>query len=176
MATITTGYSFVANESNVTHTKLNNAVNLATLSSIVAADVAADAITAAKLNADTAGSGIEQDANGALAVVGNGFTTTALTNANQTLTRSSSKRIQKYTGTLTGAVVINISRTNAVAGDEFLIRIGGVVTTAVNTLTIQENGEGSLLAFSAAKTVTGTIICGFNGTSWEIILQNVTEV
>jgi len=49
MATVTTGYSFSDAETNVTHTKLNNAVNNATVTAIVAADITDGVLTAAKL-------------------------------------------------------------------------------------------------------------------------------
>lgn len=53
MATVTTGYSFSNSETNVTHTKLNNAVNNATVTAIVAADITDATITGAKIATGT---------------------------------------------------------------------------------------------------------------------------
>jgi hypothetical protein len=174
-----TGYEFELGEQNVTHTKLNNAVNLATAvaGSIAAVDCADDFLTKDKLNSNVAGSGLAQDTDGSLKVVGFGFTTTALTNANVALARGTSTKTQKFTGTLTGPVVINLSRTNAVAGDLFRIKLSGIVVDGTNTLTIQENGTGALVVFQDASfpNVNGTLDFEFNGTSWEITLQMTQE-
>lgn len=170
MATITAGYTFTPGEKNTTHTKLNNITALATISGIATTDISADSITAAKINADVAGSGLVQDTDGSLKIVGNGYTTTELATDNVTLTRSNSTRFQTFTGTLSAAVVINLSRTNAVGGDRFEVLIDGVVTTAVNTLTIQENGSGSLIVFNQAVTVNCILRFVYTGSAW--ILQS----
>lgn len=52
-ATITTGYTFSAGETNITHTKLNLAVNGATLSGVATADINNLAVTGAKIAAGT---------------------------------------------------------------------------------------------------------------------------
>lgn len=52
-ATITTGYTFSAGETNITHTKLNQAVNGATLSGVATADINNSAVTGAKIAANT---------------------------------------------------------------------------------------------------------------------------
>jgi hypothetical protein len=73
--------------------------------------------------------------------------------------------------------VINLSRTNAVAGDLFRIKLSGIVVDGTNTLTIQENGTGALVVFQDASfpNVNGTLDFEFNGTSWEITLQMTQE-
>ena len=50
-ATITTGYTFSSGETNITHTKLNNAINNATISGITSSDIQDGAVTSAKLAA-----------------------------------------------------------------------------------------------------------------------------
>lgn len=50
-ATITTGYTFTSGETNITHTKLNNAINNATISGITSADLQDGSVTSAKLAA-----------------------------------------------------------------------------------------------------------------------------
>jgi hypothetical protein len=178
MATLTKGYAFVSGETNVTHTKLNNLVDLATISAIATADISDDAITKDKINSNVAGSGLAQNADGSLEVKTFGNLTTALTNANKTLTPGTSLTTQKYTGTLSGPVVINLSRTNAVAGDKFRLVLN-VVVDGTNTLTIQENGSGALVVFQDANfpTVRGTIDFEYmtGSTSWEITLQMTQE-
>jgi len=176
MATITKGYTFVSGETNVTHTKLNNLVDLATISGIVAADISDDAVTKDKVHSNVAGNGLAQDSDGSLIPVGYGSLTSALSNANKTLTRGTSKRIQKYTGTLTGPVIIDILRTNAVDGDKFRIVLD-VVVDGTNTLTIRENSSGSLIVFSDANfpKVKGTIEAEYLSSAWELTLINVTE-
>lgn len=52
-ATITTGYTFSSGETNITHTKLNQSVNSATLSGVTTADINDSAITGAKIAANT---------------------------------------------------------------------------------------------------------------------------
>jgi len=52
-ATITTGYTFSSGETNITHTKLNQAVNSATLSDVTTADILDSAITGPKIAAST---------------------------------------------------------------------------------------------------------------------------
>lgn len=52
-ATITTGYTFSSGETNITHTKLNQAVNSATLSGVATADINNLAVTGAKIAAST---------------------------------------------------------------------------------------------------------------------------
>jgi|GEM_PF-4234889 len=176
MATITTGYSFANGELNITHTKLNNAVNLATITGIVAGEISSGAITAVKLNANCAGLGLAQNGgDSSLQIVGYGVAAVTLTSGTTTLTRSTSDYIQKFSGTLSGACIINLSRTNAVEGDRFYFRMNGPVTTASNTLTIQENGSGSLIVFNESKTLKGGMTFQFNGTSWELHENNVIE-
>jgi len=176
-----TGYEFSSGEKNVTHTKLNNAVNLATAvaGSIAAVDCADDFLTKDKLNANVAGSGLAQDTDGSLKVVGIGVNSATLSNANVTLTRGTSKRTQIYTGTLSGPVVVNLSRTNAVDGDKFRIRLNSVVVDGTNTLTIQENGTGSLVIFQDASfpTVNGTLEFEYDAanTAWKLTLQMTQE-
>ena len=175
-AVFSTTETFTSGQKNITHSNLNAIVSGLSVTNIGASEIATDGITAVKVNADLVGAGLLRNASSkAHEVVGYGFETTALTNANQTLARGTNKVTQKYTGTLTGAVVINASRSSAVAGDKFRIVLGDVVTTATNTLTIQENGSGSLVVFNEAKTVTGTIDIEFNGTSWEITLLSVVQ-
>ncbi len=175
---LVTGYTFASGEQNVTHTKLNNQVNAATAvaGSIASADIAADAITADLINSNVAGSGLAQDVDGSLKVVGYGVSDTALTNANQTLTRGTSKRTQRFSGALTGAVVINLSRTNAVNGDKFRIVLNNTVD-ATKTLTIQENGSGSLIVFNDASfpVVKGTLEAEYDGSSWALTLIATNE-
>lgn len=103
-----------------------------------------------------------------------GCTSTVLSNVNQTLTRGTSTPFQKYSGTLSGAVVVNLSRTGAISGDEFKVDLSALVTTAVNTLTFQENGAGSLEIFNTANTVTGFVHFVYDGSAWIIFTQNVT--
>lgn len=173
---LTSGYAFTSGETNVTHTKLNNAINnaAAVAGSIATVDIADDAITADKLNANVAGAGLVQDTDGSIKIVGEGFTSTALTSVNVTLTRDSSKWNQKFTGTLTGPVVINLSRTNAVAGDEFDVLVSAVDTTGTNTLTFQENGSGSLLVYNSVATVSQEILFKYSGSAW--IVFSVAQV
>ena len=52
-ATVTTGYTFTSGETNITHTKLNNAVNNATISAIVGADITDGTIATADLGANS---------------------------------------------------------------------------------------------------------------------------
>jgi hypothetical protein len=177
-ASFSTTEVFTSGQQNVSHTNLNAIVSGLSVSNIgaSASEIATDGIKAQHLNSDTAGSGLEQDGNGALQVVGAGYTETTLSNSNVTLTRSSTKRNLEFSGTLSGAVVINASRSSAVAGDEFHILLAGVITTATNTLTFQENGSGSLVVFNNARNVTGTIILKYSGSAWKLFLQSVTQV
>lgn len=104
-----------------------------------------------------------------------GYTATTLTNANQTLTCRTSKIHQAYTGTLSGAVVINLSRTNAFEGARFRVKLDTLVTSAVNTLTFQENGSGSLKTpLNTADTWKGYIEFIYTGSAW-VILDDQTE-
>ena len=177
---LVTGYPFASGELNITHTKLNLAVNAATAvaGSIATADLADDLITKDKVNSNVAGAGLQQNADGSLEVVGAGNLTTILAAANKTLTRGTSKQTQKYTGTLSGPVVIDIVRTNAIEGDKFRIVLD-VVVDNTNTLTIRENSSGTLIAFTDATfvKVKGTIDFEYmiGSTSWEIVMTNVTE-
>jgi hypothetical protein len=104
-----------------------------------------------------------------------GYVTTALTNVNQTLTCGTSKLNQVYTGNLTGAVVINLSRTSAFEGARFRVNLNSVGTTASNTLTIQENASGSLVVFNSVATVRGMIEFIYTGSAWVIFNANVGE-
>lgn len=70
MATVTTGYTFTANETNITHTKLNNAVGNATVTNIVAADITDSTITNAKIANGTID--IASKVTGTLAVANGG--------------------------------------------------------------------------------------------------------
>lgn len=105
-----------------------------------------------------------------------GYAATALTNANQTLIRGTNPKLQRYTGSLSGAVVINLSRSGAISGDEFVINLSGVVVTAVNTITFQENGSGSLLAYSESITITGEFHFVYTGAAWILFSYYATIV
>lgn len=105
-----------------------------------------------------------------------GYSATALTNANQTLVRGTDPKLKRYTGTLSGAVVINLSRTGAISGDEFIINLSGVAVTAVNTLTFQENGSGSLLSYAESVAITGEFHFVFDGAAWILFSYYATIV
>jgi hypothetical protein len=104
-----------------------------------------------------------------------GYTTTALTNVNQTLTCGTSKVHQAYTGSLSGAVTVNLSRTGAFEGARFRMNLNSLGTTASNSLTIQENGAGSLVVFNSVATVRGSIDFVYTGSAWVIFNANVGE-
>jgi hypothetical protein len=104
-----------------------------------------------------------------------GYTTTALTNANQTLTCGTSKVNQDYTGTLSGAVTVNLSRTGAFEGARFRVNLNSLITSGANTLTFQENGSGSLVVFNSVATVRGLIEFVYTGSAWVIFNANVGE-
>jgi hypothetical protein len=76
-----------------------------------------------------------------------------------------------FSDTLNAAVVINLSRTNAKEGDRIHLEFEeatGVVTSVVNTLTIQENGGGALKVYNQAKTLRGQVSAIYTGTSWRL--------
>lgn len=137
---------------------------------VVAAMIGALAVTKAKVNQDVAGKGLKKDTDGSLAfdLFGlTGYATSALSGSNVTLTPLTDKYNQVFTGTLTGPVVLNLSRTAAEVDHEFRIRLS-IVTSATNTLTLQENGTGSIQVWNDVGTVNADIRCIFNGTAWEI--------
>jgi hypothetical protein len=175
-ASFSTTQVFTSGQKNVGHTHFNAIVSGLSVTNIGATELSDSGITAVKVNADIQGVGLDKNSSTkALDIVGYGFETNALTNANVGLTRVTNKKIQKFTGTLTGAVVINLSRSSAIAGDEFWIRLGGVVTTAAFTLTLQENASGSLKVFNEARTVTGTIVAAYNGSAWEVVSEHIVQ-
>jgi hypothetical protein len=141
--------------------------------------VAAAATATTQAGIATTKAGEASDSADAAAVsagsVSLGYRALTLTNANVTLTRTTDKRVQDFSGTLSGPVVVNLSRTGATEGVEFFVRLSGVVVTAVNTLTVQENGAGSLVAFTEAYTVTGCLHFVYSGTAWALINRNVIE-
>jgi hypothetical protein len=96
-----------------------------------------------------------------------GYTALALTNANQTWTPNHTKVHQDVSGTLSGAVTINILRTDAKEGYRFRVKLN-VVVTASNTLTFQENTSGSLKAVvpTGTKTLVGDMVFVYSGTAW----------
>lgn len=177
-ATFVTTETFTIGQQNVNHINLNNIVSGLSVTNIgsAEAELADDGVKARHLNSNCAGSGLEQDSDGALQLLGAGYRALALSNSNVTLTRSTDKRNQEFSGALSGAVIINASRSSAVAGDQFDIYLNEVVTTASNTLTIRENGSGSLVVFQNAKKLIGSVILKFNGTSWYPFLISVTEI
>lgn len=177
-AVFSTTQTFTSGQKNVGHTHLNAIVSGLSVANIGASagEIADDGVKAQHINADTAGAGLEQDANGALQILGAGYRTLALTNANVTLVRGTDKRNQEFGGTLTGAVVINLSRASAVAGDPFDIHLNAVITTPTFTLTIQENGTGALRTFNLSKSLTGLIMARYDGSAWKLTLVSVTQV
>jgi len=98
--------------------------------------------------------------------VSNGFNTTALTSGTTTRTFGTNPINQRFTGTLTGACTINLVRPSSGSGHEFRINLNSIVTTAVNTLTIQENGAGSLAVFNTANTVRSDMVFIYSGSAW----------
>lgn len=97
-----------------------------------------------------------------------GYTATVLSNTNVTLLSGTSKNNQAFSGTLSGAVVMNASRTNATEGDEFFIILNGPVISPANTLTIQENGAGSLIIWNGTETLNGMVNLVYTGSAWVI--------
>lgn len=109
-----------------------------------------------------------------LAPAAEGYASNTLTNANINFVRGTDKQQQRVTGTLSGPVVLNLSRSGAVQGDWFEFGIVDVVTTGTNTLTFQENGSGSLVAFSDSVTLNGSIKFVYDGSAWIKFAQNVS--
>lgn len=104
-----------------------------------------------------------------------GYTATVLTNSNVSLVPGTSKNNQAFSGTLSGAVIINASRTNAIEGDEFFLILNGPVISPANTLTIRENGAGSLIVWNGTETLNGMVILVYTGTAWVIKSSNVVS-
>lgn len=98
-----------------------------------------------------------------------GYSEVTLSNINLSLQKGVNNQFIDYSGTLSGPVVINLVRSGAVAGDAFYIRLRAVAgISGTNTLTIQENGTGSLNMWNVTTTaLTRGIKAIFNGTSWE---------
>lgn len=75
-----------------------------------------------------------------------------------------------FDGVLNGPAIINLSRTNAKEGDRIFLEfdeVTGLQTDAVNTLTIQENGAGSLKVYNAAGLkLRGQVSAVYTGTAW----------
>lgn len=174
-ASFATTQTFTSGQKNVSHVNLNAIVTGLSVTNIGSAELASDGVAAVNVNADVAGIGLEQAADGSLQLIGAGYRALALTNANVTLTRSTDKRNQEFSGTLTGAVVINLSRSSAVAGDQFDIFINSVITTASFTFTLQENGSGALWATSLAKNCRGSLIAKYDGSAWKLTQNTVLQ-
>jgi hypothetical protein len=97
-------------------------------------------------------------------------TVTALTNANVTLTPFTSDTYQKFTGTLTGPVIIILDTTGAVEGQRFSVNVGAVTADVTNSLEIRNATSGGTLLYQhnpgiAASSAT-CVDCIFNGTAW----------
>lgn len=76
-----------------------------------------------------------------------------------------------FDGLLNAPVKINLSRTNAKEGDRIHLEFAeglGLTTDAVNTLTIQENGAGSLKVYNQAKTLRGQVSAVYTGSAWSL--------
>lgn len=76
-----------------------------------------------------------------------------------------------FDGLLNAAVKINLSRTNAKEGDRIHLEFAeglGLTTDPVNTLTIQENGAGSLKVYNQAKTLRGQVSAVYTGSAWRL--------
>ena len=140
---------------------------LATLDSAIAAASLSAATSTAAAASSAASSALAEAAAEGVGVV-RGLASTALPSGLTTLTAGISKLCQKFTGTLSGAATINLTRTGAVEGSLFRIRLAGVGVSAANSLTIQEHAAGSLLVWNEDGTLTGTLTFIFNGTSWEL--------
>lgn len=104
-----------------------------------------------------------------------GYTATVLTNSNVSLQSGASKNNQAFSGTLSGAVIINASRTNSIEGDEFFLILNGPVISAANTLTIRENGAGTLILWNATETLNGIVVLVYTGSAWVIKSSNVVS-
>lgn len=104
-----------------------------------------------------------------------GYNAVTLTNSNVTLQVGVSKNNQAFSGTLTGPVTINASRTSAIEGDELFLILDSVSVSAANTLTIQENGAGSLISWNTTETIKGIVWLLYTGSSWRIKHSNAVS-
>lgn len=111
-----------------------------------------------------------------LSTSGDGFAKTTLASTNVALVFGTDPLVQSFNGTLSGPVIIDISRTGAIAGKIYQLAFVGVVTTGTNTITIRENSSGSLFTLDQVGTASGKVEVGFNGTAWEIISASITYV
>jgi hypothetical protein len=143
--------------------ELDRAVKVTVGSTTDPNDLIADLEDAA--DAASSASAVASAAVAALGL-GNAYASTTLTSGTTTLTFATSAIYERFTGTLSGAAIINLSRTGAVAGAKFELVLGSVVTTASNTLTIRENGAGSLVTLDTAHTVNGKVELIYTGSAW----------
>lgn len=105
-----------------------------------------------------------------------GIESTVLSNTNITLVPYVNKIYQSLSGTLSGPVVINLSRTSAVNGTKFSIRFNGVVISSTNSITIQENGTGSLIIYNTDNaTLTGNLSFLYTGSAWVLFEEAIVE-
>lgn len=96
-------------------------------------------------------------------------TTATLSNVDVTITPHSSSHYQRFSGTLSGPVQIDLSRTGAVAGDRITLEFTegtGVTTTAVNTLALTENGVNGFATYNQSKTLRGAVTAHYTGSAW----------
>lgn len=124
---------------------------------------------------NTAGVAVWRQASSGTSSQLTGYTANVLTNTNYTLQAGTSKNNQAFSGALSGAVIINASRTSATEGDEFFLILNGPIVTAANTLTIRENGAGSLLLWNSTETLNGIVILVYTGSAWVIKSSNVVS-
>lgn len=95
--------------------------------------------------------------------------TRTLSNANVILAAHLTPHLQVFSGTLSGAVTINLSRAGAAEGDRIRLifdEVSGVITSGANILTIQENGTGALATYDQAKTLRGAVEAIYTGSAW----------
>lgn len=102
---------------------------------------------------------------------------TTLSMGTLTLRAPRDPHTQRYFGTLTGIMTVEVDPVGAEQGDRFELIFDdatGVTTSVVNPLLIKVAGGGTLAGYAVAKTLRGRILLFHDGAAWQISTQGTT--
>lgn len=102
-----------------------------------------------------------------------GVASVTLSTGTTTLTAGTSKRVQRLSGSLSGAAIVVLATSGAWEGAEFLLQLNGPVTTGVNTLSIRTGASTDLIVLDAG-TARGWIRCVYDGSAWFLAAKEIT--